>query len=656
MHKNRLEKIIWEEISKTLNDLGPDQFKTVISSRKLTENVININRYRKLYKIYKQRVKSYTTGGLMRRGERQYFEDFVFPTPGPKILPGEDIAKANSQSARAYRARARGDAPTTPDARAARSPEETIPMSNRRTARSRSAGTVDDYNAAWPTQPWGAAAVEKRIHQAGLSARKSTRTQFRSKGGVKKRDLDNADSVIDDAFDDALMELAKGGDNAAEKAVAAFKRRVGKGIDETNSATKTTNDIIEQLGKNPNARKDLKAGLSSQLKRTNARLDKIKKQVKDLDEEIKALDKKSKEISKKKKEKGISKDDKKRLQDEYKAVQTQKNDLAKRKGERVEAQKKTSSRKIKEEAEVSKIDVMNNKQAGEAWIKQNLQKGLDDIDDAVRQGADDFRLRRTAQTPSSPAPRSASRAVGRGGSRAEVDAARVIERTPKAVKDALGDTFEAVNKDPAMLSKALQWVRTQSGSTVQKLRDNPMAIVGLIVSGVSTGAILISIFSDSTDDEGRGHKAASVDEAREGIAAMEQEMNKGLQGLEDRVADSPEKSEPGEVSLDQQIQNFEPIFDQGAKSYLEKAKNYIMGNSEALRLINNFDPSAPVEKWSAEDGAIVLPKMVLYAIKASLVAAGAQMMVTGPNADTKFLKSALDEYIKIVFDEFNKRP
>ena len=637
MHKNRLEKIIWEEISKTLNDLEPDELKAIVSSLRLAEVAATAKRSRKLYQVFKQRVQDYVYGGLMRRGEAQYFDDFVFPKLKPKATGREGIRKADPVGRTADRA----------TAAAAR--DRQYVYNPRRMPSGRTPG--GKYQERWGTAEWGAEAVEQRIIQAGTKARTSTRAQFRQQSGLKNRDLKNADSVLDDAFDDGLTALAKGGDDAADAAVHAFKMRLVKGLKETKSATKTIKTIVTDLGKKPGARDQLKKGLNAQVKRTEERIAKIQKQVDDLEAQMKKIRDQKTKIMKKKGKKDVSDADKARFDEELKALNKQSEEIAKSGKNRSKALDKSKKRLEKEKGEVSKIDKMDDLEAGNAWIKQSLQKGLDDIDDAVRKGADDFRLNRTGKPPARTPASTARRAKGRGASRVEVDAARVIERTPKPVKDALGNTLEEASKDPAMFSKALQWVRAQSGSTVQKLRDTPTAIFGLAISGVSTYAIIAALFSDSTDDEGQGHKAASVDEARKGIAAAKEEMSKGLKGLKDKVDDSPEKSEPGEVSLDQQIKNFEPIFDQGAKNYLEKAKNHIMGNSEVLGLINNFDPSAPVEKWSAKEGAIVLPKMVLYAIKADAVSAGkwlAIVDVTVPNINATALKSALDEYINIV--------
>lgn len=529
MYKNNLEKIIWEEISKALNDLGPNELKAVISSQMLAEVVKPAKALGKMYDVFKQRIKKYVSGGLMKRGEAQYFNDFIFPTPGPKVLPGEKIARSNSQSARAARARAQGTGPNSPDARAARAPDETIPLSNRRTARSRSAGTVDDYNAAWPTQPWGAEAVEQRIVQAGTRARTGTRVQFRQKGSIKNRELKNADNVIDDAFDDALEALAKGGDNAGDEAVNAFIKTLSRGVRATKSPTKTADEMLAQLGKSPAARSDLKKGLDSQVKRTQKRIKGIQKQVDALKDDIKGLEKRSDDILNLKK--NANKTDKAKFDKELSALTKQKNQIAKRQGAREKALERSTKRLKKEQKEISRIDNMKDQAAGEAWIKQNVQKGLDDIDDAVRQGADDFRFNRTGSAPAGPAPQGARRARARARSRAQVDAAKVIERTPKNVKDALKPALEVAKKDPAALSKALQWVRTQSGTRIEQLRNNPRQILALSVGATTIPALIFSIFSDSTDDEGNGHKPASVEESRKVIEETSQEMINNLDKL-----------------------------------------------------------------------------------------------------------------------------
>ena len=586
MHKNKLENIIWEEISKTLNDLEPDELKAVVSSLRLAEIVATAKRSRKLYKVFKQRVQHYVYGGLMRRGEAQYFDDFVFPQLKPK---GNDRVITMRDTAR------RGDRATAATARSSRHSAV-----NRNLPSGRTPG--GKYQERWGTAEWGAEAVEQRIIQAGTKARTSTRAQFRQQSGLKNRDLKNADSVLDDAFDDGLTVLAKGGDDAADAAVHAFKMRIYDGLKNTAGTKKSMQKIVTDLGKKPGARDQLKKGLNAQVKRTEERIAKIQKQVDDLEAQMKKINDRKTKINKKKAKEGVSDADKARFDEELKALDKQNQEIAKSGKNRSQALEKSKARLEKEQGEVSKIDKMNDLEAGNAWIKQNLQKGLDDIDDAVRKGADDFRLNRTGKPPAQSPANTARRAKGRGGSRFEIDAARVIERTPKPVKDALGDAVEVASKDPTKLSKALQWVRSQSAARVEDIRNNPRKIFGIAIAGVTTGAFLVSLFGDSKDDNGNGHSAADAEQAREAVGTVKDNMDTELGELSKKINQAAPK-DASSISFS---------FDAGCQDELTRIKGLLDQKLTVKDKVETYG-GLGIDVWSVS-GEIYLPEEVMKSL------------------------------------------
>ena len=217
MFKNRLEKIVWEEISNILKEADQEVILSLISEQagKLVPGpagqVINSQKF---LTLIRNRIAVAARGGALRGGEADYFISFVFPRAAQRAPGGGWSLAPGAQTARAHRARRLGRRPWSRDAMRARQggdyaspklakPEQPgIPgrRAGQRVQPPKSAGTVKDNLGAWPTQPWGAEAVEVRIANAATKSRDTFRSQVRQKGGIKDKHLQNADDVIDEAL------------------------------------------------------------------------------------------------------------------------------------------------------------------------------------------------------------------------------------------------------------------------------------------------------------------------------------------------------------------------------------------------------------------------------------------------------------------------
>lgn len=672
MFKNRLEKIVWEEISNILKEADQEMILSLISENagKLIPGpagkVINSQKF---LTLIRNRIAAAARGGALRGGEADYFISFVFPRAAQRVPGGGWTIRPGSQTARAHRARSAKkpySGSSIDDATKARegggyaSPKLSRPeqpgiparRGGQRVQPPKSAGTVKDNLKSWPTNPRGAEAVEVRIADAAAKSRNTFRSQVRQKGGIKDKHLQNADDVIDDAFDDALLMAHEG---RAGMEVAAFRERLRQGLNATKNSTKTSKDIVEEIGKR--GRVDLKKGSEQLTKRAEQRVNRIKKQEKKLNREIGTREGRIKEIDDKI-QGGVKKGEKRALRAEKKALEAENKALKERLSERQAARAKAKKRKEDVEEQAKKIDNMSDEAAGEAWIKDRVKKSMDDIDDAVRKEVDDFANNTTLKGPPGGQPKPKPD-IGRprgGSAQAQAAAERypqwlkgTLDKTPKDVKNALDPALKEIAKDPGKLDSALAWVRGLPASTVQKFRDNPIsAITATATMGFGAYFTIGALMMDSEDESGKGHEAATVEQAREGMAQTKDHMNSNLKGMKDRIAQSPDKAAattpaqlPDEGTLE---------FTDRAKKYLEKVKDFFekpenSTQKDKLNAIARKD--AAISSWSLEKGKVILPG----ALYSSLVMYQGALLSRTMTVDAEDFRYILSMYINAALSD-----
>ena len=345
--------------------------------------------------------------------------------------------------------------------------------------------------------------------------------------------------------------------------------------------------------------------------------------------------------------------ERKALRAEKKALEAENKSLRERLSERQKARSKAEQRAEDAKEQAKKIDNMSDEAAGEAWIKDRVKKSMDDIDDAVRKEVDDFANSATLKGPVNKGKPDIGRPRG-GSAQAQAAAERypqwlkgTLDKTPKDVKNALDPALKEMAKDPGKLESALAWVRGLPASTVQKFRNNPIsAITATATMGIGAYWTIGALMMNSEDGSGKGHEAATLEQARGGMAQTRDHMTSNLKGMKDRIAQSPDKAAAASA----------PMYDEGtleftdrSKKYLEKVKDFFEQpeNSTQKDKLNAIAPEAAISSWSLEKGKVILPG----ALYSSLVMYQGGMLSRTMTVDAEDFRHILGMYINAALSD-----
>lgn len=606
MFNNKLEKIIWEEISKIIEEKGL-----------LVEKGRIVQISKTGYQTFRNTLSRLSSVGraALNKGEKNYLNTFLFPQHATqkslKFFKGPFQAKA---------ARQRNLPPWSPRSRSARN----FP---------RGGDDITDAGRAYSTESWGAEAFERAYVNSVSNSARSIRGGLGTRGGLKNTSLKNkradgkglSKSEINDNMDDAVLEALE---HALKdlSTVARTNRSLNRGIPSKDlaKASRTfrlklsekvdVDGLMGQIGKKGGqARKDLEKIYRKPVDKLKVKIQLQKERVKRTEAAIK---KQEDSLEALRKQKNLVGGETPNLD---KKIRTAEKTLKKRKKElefgnkRV---KKIEGNLTKKEADLKSLNNLDDKKAGEKWLENQIEKAANDADDAVINGLENFtsttgttvvRRSRTAPGPKKGLPSTSTRPAGktpRSGPKKPVStktAEQFMNNQSATFRELLADKV-----DPSMLGRSVDFVKGMTTQKILRLRarilasENPKRMIsGIIVgaagTGVTVGGVLIALMGDSEDVNGQKVPEATPEQLKD-TADKLNSLDSSLDAVSSRIDKAPDAATQGEPAKIIENFNFAPD--------CQKIVDYIKENRQAAEY---FGQELSVDKWSIKKGNINIP-------------------------------------------------
>lgn len=596
MFNNKLEKIIWEEISKIIEEKG-------ILLEKSPGRLVHISKIG--YQTFRNTLNRLSSVGraALNKGEKDFLDTFLFPRhPRPRL--------ASDQRRAAVIARAQSKSRHSPVARSARHSSGAGP------------DDVRGIDRAFSTESWGAEAFERAYVNSVAKSARNLRSGLGTRGGLKNTSLKNkradgkglSKSEINDGVDDAIQEalehalkdlstiprrnlsLNRGIPREyLAKASRTFRRKLSEKVD--------TDDLLQKMGKKGGqARKDLEKIYKKPIEKLKVKAQVQKQQAKRMGDAVKKQEDSLEALRNQKKMAGgeTSSIDKK--------IRTAERTLAKRKKElelRNNQIKKTESNIAKKEAELENINNLNDRRAGEEWLQKQIEKAADDADDAVMNGLNNFTSRTAAVKRSR---------IGSGqvGPKAKVGPKKpVSNKTAEQFMNNQSATFKellADKVDPSILGRSVDFVKSMTKQNILRLRekilasDNPaLAIAGTIAgTGLSVAGIVIALMGDSEDVNGQKVPPPTPEQLRDTAEKLDS-LDSSLDTVNSKIDKAPNAAAQGGPAKTSASAAPKMVFDKECEKWITK-----INSKDANKRFFGADLS--IDQWSLEEGSVKLPE------------------------------------------------
>lgn len=606
MFNNKLEKIIWEEISKIIEEKG-------ILLEKTPTRLVQISKTG--YQTFRNTLSRLSSVGraALNKGEKDYLNTFLFPqhaTQKGNYFKGPFQAKS---------ARRKDLPPTSSRSRSARR----FP---------RGGDDITDAGRGYSTESWGAEAFERAYVDSITKSARSLRAGLGSRAGLKNTSLKNkrvdgkglSKSEINDSMDDAIQDALE---HALKdlSTVQRTNRSLNRGIPgkELKKASQTfrsklsekvdVDGLMGQIGKKGGqARKDLEKIYRQPVDKLKVKAQLQKERVKRMEAGIK---KQEDSLEALRKQKNLVGGETPKLDQQ---IRTAEKTLAKRKRElelgnnRV---KKIEGNLTKKEKDLKDLNNLDDKAAGEKWLQKQIEKAADDADDAVMNGLDNFtstgttvaRRSRTGPSPKKGLPSNTARPAGkapRSGPKKPVST-----KTAEQFMNNQSATFKellAYKVDPSILGRSVDFVKNMTTQSILRLRakilasENPKRMIlgiiaGAVGTGVTAGGVLIALMGESEDVNGQKVPEATPEQLRDTAEKLDS-LDDSLDAVGSKIDNAPNAAAQGEPAKIIENFNFHPD--------CQQIVDYIKKNTQAAKY---FGQELPVDEWSIKKGNINIP-------------------------------------------------